>query len=476
IPEDAGLRPGSWILFPQLPGDRDEGVIKFIELTKELNIPPLGQIPQMLNTNQIDLKSYGLDPRTMKIICEALNSNTTVKILNFQDNWLTADACYHLNDLLINNNIITEINLSGCRIGEAGSKELETGISSAESLQYLNVSRCDLGDEGLLYLSKGVYCSPSLKKVNFSNNNLSENCASTLQKMLIQTDNLDELNLSWNNLNSSKFWETFIIGLTANETLKYLIVNWNGLDGECVPYLTEYLSSDPNLLRLDLRGKLLISLMNLPLIMLILYNSFTSVEKIAEALINNTKLEIVELGNNPVQAKEVFIFIQTLTRLTSTSRLKMIDLENIWADKEVLPLLDDLKTRLGLDVTLGGILSNYEIIGPDPRKIFLKRANFEAMKPKKKKLKRNFGQFVMSLQDLIISREAFKKSIKSAKIKLSESLITEISKAFEIGDDAIDLSILKQFYLKEYPEATELPPLIVPRKKRKIKKKSKKIK
>ncbi|CAG5106918.1 Similar to LRRC74A: Leucine-rich repeat-containing protein 74A (Homo sapiens) [Cotesia congregata] len=459
IPEDAGLRPGSWILFPQLPGDRDEGVIKFIELTKELNIPPLGQIPQMLNTNQIDLKSYGLDPRTMKIICEALNSNTTVKILNFQDNWLTADACYHLNDLLINNNIITEINLSGCRIGEAGSKELETGISSAESLQYLNVSRCDLGDEGLLYLSKGVYCSPSLKKVNFSNNNLSENCASTLQKMLIQTDNLDELNLSWNNLNSSKFWETFIIGLTANETLKYLIVNWNGLDGECVPYLTEYLSSDPNLLRLDLRD-----------------NSFTSVEKIAEALINNTKLEIVELGNNPVQAKEVFIFIQTLTRLTSTSRLKMIDLENIWADKEVLPLLDDLKTRLGLDVTLGGILSNYEIIGPDPRKIFLKRANFEAMKPKKKKLKRNFGQFVMSLQDLIISREAFKKSIKSAKIKLSESLITEISKAFEIGDDAIDLSILKQFYLKEYPEATELPPLIVPRKKRKIKKKSKKIK
>lgn len=136
-------------------------------------------------------------------------------------------------------------------------------------------------------------------------------------------------------------------------------------------------------------------------------NSFTSVEKIAEALINNTKLEIVKLGNNFVQAKEVFTFIQALTGLTSTSRLKMIDLENIWADKEVLPLLDDLKTRIGLDVTLGGILSNYEIIGPDSRKIFLKRANFEAMKPKKKKLKRNFGQFVMSLQDLIVSRGKF---------------------------------------------------------------------
>ncbi|XP_074103809.1 uncharacterized protein LOC141530540 [Cotesia typhae] len=456
--EDAGLRPGSWILFPLLPEGRDEGVVKFIELTEELNLLPIGQIPQFLKTYEINLNSYGLNPRTMKIICEALNSNTTVKILNFQDNWLTADACYHLNDLLINNNIITEINLSGCRIGEAGAKELETGISSAESLQYLNVSRCDLGDEGLQYLGKGIYCSPSMKIVNFSNNNLSENCASILQKMLMQSDNLYELNLSWNNLNSSKFWETFIIGLTANETLKHLIIRWNGLNGECLPYLTEYLSSDPHLLRLDLRD-----------------NSFTSVEKIAEALINNTKLEIVELGNNFVQAKEVFTFIQALTGLTSTSRLKMIDLENIWADKEVLPFLDDLKTRIGFDVTLGGILSNYEIIGPDSRKIFLKRANFEAMKPKKKKLKRNFGQFVMSLQDLIVSRGKF-ISMKSAKVKLSESLITEIMNVFEIGEDAIDQSSLKKFYLQEYPDAAELPPLILPRKKRKIKKQSKKIK
>lgn len=47
---------------------------------------------------------------------------------------------------------------------------------------------------------------------------------------------------------------------------------------------------------------------------------------------------------------------------------------------------------------------------------------------------------------------------------------------FEIGEDAIDQSSLKKFYLKEYPEAAELPPLILPRKKRKTKTKSKKKK
>lgn len=84
MPEDAGLRPGSWILFPQLSEDRDEGVVKFIELTEELNLPPIRQIPYFLKTYEINLNFYGLDPRTMKIICEALNSNTTVKVLNFQ--------------------------------------------------------------------------------------------------------------------------------------------------------------------------------------------------------------------------------------------------------------------------------------------------------------------------------------------------------------------------------------------------------
>ncbi|XP_014298527.2 leucine-rich repeat-containing protein 74B-like [Microplitis demolitor] len=443
IPEDAGLRPGSWILFPKLPEDRGDGVKKFINLTEELKLPPIGQVPQMLKTNEINLKSYCLDPRTVKIICEALNYNTTVKILNLQDNWLTTDACYHLNDLLINNNVITWIILSGCRIGVQGAKELETGISSAESLEYLDISRCDLDDEGLRYISIGVYCSPSIKIVNLSNNNLSEDCANALQKMIIQTDTLSELNLSWNFLNSEDFWRTFVVGLLQNVTLKNLNVSWNGLDEECLPFLAEYLSSDPNLFILNLRD-----------------NRFKSVEKIAEALIKNTKLEIIELGNNPTEANEVLAFVEVLTNVTPTSQLRLIDLENMWTNKEVLVLIDEIKKKLtSVDITLGGILSNYKIIGPDPRKIFLKRANFEAMKPKKKKFKRNFGQFVMSLQDIIVTRDAFKSSIKNAKVKLSESLITEIMNAFEIREDAIDQSALKKFYLEEYPETSQLPPL-----------------
>lgn len=42
--------------------------------------------------------------------------------------------------------------------------------------------------------------------------------------------------------------------------------------------------------------------------------------------------------------------------------------------------------------------------------------------------------------------------------------------AFEIREDAIDQSALKKFYLEEYPETSQLPPLVVTKNKKKKKK------
>lgn len=134
-------------------------------------------------------------------------------------------------------------------------------------------------------------------------------------------------------------------------------------------------------------------------------------------------------------------------------------MDEIWANKEVIPILEVIKTtRPSLTIKLGGILSNYKLLGPDPRKIFLKRANFEAMKPKKKKQRKNFGHFVLSLQEATISKLEFRELIKRGKLKLTESLILEIMNAFQAGTEDIDLGTLKGFYLQEYPETTTPPP------------------
>lgn len=49
-----------------------------------------------------------------------------------------------------------------------------------------------------------------------------------------------------------------------------------------------------------------------------------------------------------------------------------------------------LQTR-GKIITIGGILKNYEIQGPDINKLLFERAKYLGMKPKQKKKKRDFG-------------------------------------------------------------------------------------
>lgn len=90
------------------------------------------------------------------------------------------------------------------------------------------------------------------------------------------------------------------------------------------------------------------------------------------------------------------------------STLYLLDLENVWANKDVLQELEEIeKHKPWVIIKLGGILSNYQLVGPNVRRILLKRANYEAMQPKRKRQRRNFGHFVISLKDKTISRSMF---------------------------------------------------------------------
>lgn len=120
----------------------------------------------------------------------------------------------------------------------------------------------------------------------------------------------------------------------------------------------------------------------------------------------NQTLHELYLGNNPLKAEGVSTLVRALTPEKSPeSPLRLLDLTNVWASKDILPDLEIIKNdKPWLDVKLGGILSNYEVEGPDVAAILFKRANYEAMKPKIKRRRRNFGHFVLSLSDNPISK------------------------------------------------------------------------
>lgn len=131
---------------------------------------------------------------------------------------------------------------------------------------------------------------------------------------------------------------------------------------------------------------------------------------ISRGLSTNQTLEELYLGNNPIKAEGVLHLVTAITPAKATApalniALRVLDLTNLWGNKAVQQKLDILQhTTPWLDIKLGGILSNYKLEGPDVKAILLKRANYEAMKPKKKRLRKNFGHFVLTLPDNPVSK------------------------------------------------------------------------
>ncbi|XP_071643371.1 uncharacterized protein [Temnothorax longispinosus] len=453
VPNDPGLLPAFWLLRERPPIYSPDGVQKFYDTAKRMGLRPIGPLKDMLMTDYLNLRYYGFGSPVMRVICDALADNTFVRKLDLKDNKLSADACRHLNDLLLRNNTITDLSLSGCRIGTNGAKNLSDTISENTTLKTLDLSSCNIGNEGFGYVASALSDNQDLESVNLSDNQLDKACSENLRDLLSHSKGLMHLDLSWNSLYDAKIWRALVDGLKKNATLRSLNLSWNALDKECVPHLYKLLSRSRNIEKLDLS-----------------WNRFTEDDAvtIAKALLKNSTLQELRLGNNPLRAQGASDLVHAITpQLSPDSALRLLDLENVWASKDVLHSLEMIKKlRPWVAVKLGGILSNYQLVGPNVRRILLKRANYEAMLPKRKRLRRNFGFFVMSLKDKKISREKFMELVHKFKLKLSTSLVDEIMNAFEGPHNTVDQELLKSFYLEEYPKTTTA---LLKLKKRKLK-------
>ena len=62
----------------------NDGVEKFAYLTQLMGLRPIFKMKEMLRSEKIDLKYYGIDPRIVKPLCDVLEKNTYVRQLIFQ--------------------------------------------------------------------------------------------------------------------------------------------------------------------------------------------------------------------------------------------------------------------------------------------------------------------------------------------------------------------------------------------------------
>ncbi|OAD60423.1 hypothetical protein WN48_05723, partial [Eufriesea mexicana] len=443
IPDDPGLVPAFWTIHERRITYPEDGVMKFFYLSKTSRIRPIKSLEDMLLSDKINLQYYGVNSRVIRPLCEALMKNPLVHTINLTGNWLLEDACYHLNDLLLKNNMVHTLILSGCKIGPNGIAKLHDGISTNVTLKKLDLSDCNIRNDGFDHITKAICNNESIETLLLNDNHLDESCSDALQKLFCCSKTLKSLRLSWNSLYTVETWKKLIKGFENNETLVDFDLSWNALGKECVPYLRRLLLRSSSLKKLHLNG-----------------NRFydEDIAIIATGLSRNKTLEELYIGNNPLKVEGAFTLVKAVSpEISPESPLRIMDLTNIWANKNILPELEAIRNnKPWLDINLGGIFSNYKIGNPDIKAILLKRANYEAMKPKKKRHRRNFGHFVLSLSDNLLPKAKFIELVKKFRLKLSQSLINELIIAFAGTRHTIDQGLLKSIYMEQYPN-TKLP-------------------
>ncbi|CAH1156097.1 unnamed protein product [Phaedon cochleariae] len=455
---DPGIDEAFYYSKPE-PVYDDVGVEKYLNICRELEIVPLSRIIKSLDGDTMNLKYYGLTVKQFRAVTEALKGNEYIEHLILEENFLNLEMTVMLCSMIEENSTLRNLNLRGCRIGEVGAKLLSEALLSSQFLTELDLSFNEFGDVGLKNLQQGLCDTSSLKKLNISHNNLTEDSGETLERILLDNKSLTNIDLSWNGFYTGPGNKKLFNGFKQNDQITVLNLAWNGISIKpAIAPVAKYIKASTALEYLDLSSNRL---------------SGKPLRMIRAAILKNQSLITVRIGNNPYPPDEAFYVASVLTSKPKDHPLKYLDMENILFNKEIVPLLARIRNS-GKTIKIGGILSNYIIKGPDVAKLIFERCRYLLTKPKKKKAKRDFGHFILSLPENPITRQEFDTLLKKKKIKkLDKDLINGLTDKFPMKKK-IDCGGMVAAYMNLYPE-TCLPPVKVSAKKGKGKNKKKKV-
>ncbi|KAB0804869.1 hypothetical protein PPYR_01839 [Photinus pyralis] len=417
------------------------GCDNYLRLCKFHNIPVLRRVLSSLETDELNLKYYGLREKQVLCIIDTLKRNKYIEVVDLQDNWLEPKCLQHISDMLVFNSTIRKLVLRECRIKPEGAELLSEGLQNSRALVELDLSCNNLGDEGMAFLEMGLRESGSIEILNLSDNNLESESGMILSRIIADLDVLEELDLSWNEFNAnSKGNKALFQALSKSTRINKLVLAWNGIsDKDLTRAIAVFLRTTANLLHFDISNNRL---------------SSDSLRNIVTGLMRCRNLAVLKIGNNIIEPDQA---LDLLKLFRSLQQLSEINLENICVNKDFVPLWTALQ-REGKKVIIGSVLSNYVIKGPDKILLLFNRAKFLAMKAKKKKAQVDFGHFILQLPENDLSPSDFAALIKKFKMKkIDADLIAAIVNQFSTPKKMVSCQGIRESYMAYFPN-TVLPP------------------
>ena len=425
-----------------------DGQDLYLAVCKEMNQCPVKIFHKGLLESHIDLKYYCINPNGVRAMAKALQDNMTVESLDFTDNFLNNDACYHLGDMLISNTTITEINLRGCRIGHEGARRLFCSLPRNRTLQVLDLSYNKLGDAAMEYLGNAILFGLNIQRLNLSYNDITGKGVARLVEPFETHNYFTHLDLSWNKLFSTGGYQ-FLMKLSESTCLQDLNLSWNSLCGPRIGKALGQILLCPLLTKLNLSNNQL---------------EEDAIKIFIESLKLAKKLHTLNLSYNPISIAGAYsILLQVEFKAT---KVKKVELENVDVDEAFLSLLENMKrspSKNDLVVTYGHVRRVFRGKGPDVRETVLNRVEF--LRKSRKNKEADLALVALQLQKenrIIVVDKDFATALQNGGVSLDEDLVGEVCDAFPAPSKnpkvkIVNINVLVDYIKRKWPDK-KLPP------------------
>ncbi|KAG4080753.1 hypothetical protein HA402_005933 [Bradysia odoriphaga] len=347
------------------------------------------------------------------------------------------------------------------KIGSKGIETLEQGLYVNQGIKYLNFSGCNIRDEGVISLAKALNGNESCEHLDISHNSLSTRSGSAISDLLSKT-RIQVLNISWNELSSHDCVTKIFEGLKQSTHTKAIDYSWNGLSSsEWVKSLKKAMLKNETLEKLNLEN-----------------NRLNGVaDQIMPAISKSSSLREVYVGDNPWNEQDWKNIVNVYLK---PSNLNVLGLgtHTYLTEECVLLIRKAMRVNPELKFIYQGQIKEQPATDVNFKNILIDRLKALALKPKKKKLRKNMGHFFLKLKTEnieYVDPDNFAETLAAFGAKLDQRLIEQVVDEFTTEvfiknkkTGKVPLLDVADYYLARHP--TE-PPKVKPGKKKKKKKK-----
>ncbi|ETN62912.1 hypothetical protein AND_005392 [Anopheles darlingi] len=401
---------------------------------------------------ELDFNRCGYSNLHIQIALDALLRirPTWVTVLDLSHNQsINSSLARFLGNALQELQTIAYLSLSYCTLDDECVSILSDALSNS-GVTTLHAEHCQITDRGGSALFRALAYSDCIEKLFLSWNQLEVASGVAIGAFLaVQRTTISELHLAGNQLYREQSAIPLLKGLIGNEAITYLDLSWNGLRGEEIARTLLKAVQQTKLLYLSLEHNLLAT---------------EEMPVLVKLMAKSESLQELHLGGNYLTEECSIDLIKAFTR--SSSMLVLSLGPHYFITTRAVKLCRLCRKRNPQKTIIyRGVLLNNPPRPVDVQEMLLDRARFLATKPKKPKLKRDFGHLMLQLQALVsrtssdgedpatVSRDEFAKAVKTFRVKLDRPLLEAMMDAFAVGRDQVNVAAMATKYLTKHPTA-----------------------